>query len=606
VVVGATAAIVGLQAKADALKKKGGGGEIPSASWRMRYGAVNPTRTASPFALATGLIAPRFDMLLEAPPARAAPAAAATIAGWSGQIRQSLGLPEKAENVAAVPVWVTVQVPGTAGAGDYEGSLTVTAQGAPPVTVPVQLHVADWTLPDVKDYGSVLFVYQSPDTLAEYYKVAPWSPAHWRLIDRSLTLLGEASNAGLILPLMAESQHGNAESLVLWIKKADGTYAYDFTNFDKYVETALKHHDPKRLKAVELDVWGRQAEVKDAGALVTLLDPATGAKSQMKLPDYGTAECEALWRPLLLAVRERLQKAGVADKIMLGMPTDPAPPPSHVAMFRNILPDAPWMREDHHAHVYWRDSAHPALPYDPAECDALGYDRYKMASCKKVVPVGLTSTVYGHIIWYGPLPDPKRQRLYGWRREPDRPFILSYNRCQSATLALNGFASPWPYHMWMESSLVGGWIGNGRVGGDYFRMGGGTLFLRYPASVPALGHNLTGSTPDLLAPGPDGAVTTVRFENARAGIQESEARIFLEKALLNKDKPLPADLAKRCQELLDARTRAMQTGNLNWTWGVSSRGDTAFGMQDWQKSCRSLFDLAAEAAKVSQAPAAAP
>jgi len=52
------------------------------------------------------------------------------------------------------------------------------------------LNVADWTLPDVADRVSLFNLYQSPDALAEYYKVAPWSAEHWRLIERSLKLMG--------------------------------------------------------------------------------------------------------------------------------------------------------------------------------------------------------------------------------------------------------------------------------------------------------------------------------------------------------------------------------------------------------------------------------
>jgi hypothetical protein len=280
---------------------------------------------------------------------------------------------------------------------------------------------------------------------------------------------------------------------------------------------------------------------------------------------------------------------------MFGTPSDPVPPPSHVAMFRNILPDALWMRESHHAWVTWeegriaRDRA--TLPYDAT-------DR------KKAVPVGLTSTVYGHMInEYGPIPDPKRQRLYGWNREPGGALILSFNRSQSAAFYMGPFASPWRYREWMECALIAGWAGCGRVGGDYFRMGGRTFFLRYPASVgDAWNKSVADATADFLAPGPDGAVTTVRLENARAGIQESEARIFLEKALLNKGKPLSADLAKRCQDLLDARTTAMRMANIHMTWERAIRGDTPFGSYGWQDSNRRLFDLAAEVAKVSPPP----
>jgi hypothetical protein len=86
-----------------------------------------------------------------------------------------------------------------------------------------------------------------------------------------------------------------------------------------------------------------------------------------------------------------------------------------------------------------------------------------------------------------------------------------------------------------------------------------------------------------LAPGPDGAVPTVRFELMREGVQESEARIFIDEALLDKAKraKLGEELAKKLQVLLDARTRAV-----------------LYGYQTgWQERSEKLYAAAAEAAK---------
>jgi len=62
-----------------------------------------------------------------------------------------------------------------------------------------------------------------------------------------------------------------------------------------------------------------------------------------------------------------------------------------------------------------------------------------------------------------------------------------------------------------------------------------------------------------LAPGPDGAVATARLESLKEGLQECEARIFLEHALLDgaKKTQIGADLAQRCQDALDEHHRAM-------------------------------------------------
>ena len=73
-------------------------------------------------------------------------------------------------------VWVTVSVPPSAKAGNYKGKLAITAEGASPVVVPVELHVANWQLPDPKEFSSHVGLTQSPESVALRYKVAMWSP----------------------------------------------------------------------------------------------------------------------------------------------------------------------------------------------------------------------------------------------------------------------------------------------------------------------------------------------------------------------------------------------------------------------------------------------
>lgn len=100
----------------------------------------------------------------------------------------------------------------------------------------------------------------------------------------------------------------------------------------------------------------------------------------------------------------------------------------------------------------------------------------------------------------------------------------------------------------------------------------------------------------MLAPGPEGAVSTVRFEMLLEGLQEAEARIFLEKALLENKAKLGDDLAKRAQEALDERLRKLRetyavekAQRKGWDWWTNESG--------WPERTEKLFAAAAEAAK---------
>jgi hypothetical protein len=58
-----------------------------------------------------------------------------------------------------------------------------------------------------------------------------------------------------------------------------------------------------------------------------------------------------------------------------------------------------------------------------------------------------------------------------------------------------------------------------------------------------------------VPPGPDGAMATAKLEMMREGLQETEARIFLEMAL--DGKRLSGPLADKAQQVLDERVRAL-------------------------------------------------
>lgn len=81
----------------------------------------------------------------------------------------------------------------------------------------------------------------------------------------------------------------------------------------------------------------------------------------------------------------------------------------------------------------------------------------------------------------------------------------------------------------------------------------------------------------------------MRLECIRQGVQESEARIFIEKVLTYKNlrQPLGEELAERAQKFLDERTRLLI---------AYSNASEFFAGSGWQNSAEALFTLAGEAA----------
>ncbi|MEX2382268.1 MAG: hypothetical protein WD490_07795 [Opitutales bacterium] len=94
----------------------------------------------------------------------------------------------------------------------------------------------------------------------------------------------------------------------------------------------------------------------------------------------------------------------------------------------------------------------------------------------------------------------------------------------------------------------------------------------------------------ITAPGPEGAVATIRYEMLREGIQEVEARIIMERAL--DDAQAPEDLKTKIRTFLGERIARRYFVNGDSHIPAEENKPEA----DWQADTHQLFELAAETA----------
>jgi len=492
------------------------GETIPADNVRLRYAVALPWAKTWRGPRRTGA-----DTLLESPPAEV-PAA---------------------QGRALLPVWVTVKVPKDAKPGVYEGSLKIEAKRLPAQAVPIELTVADWALPDTQDYHIWTELVQSPDTLAVEYGVPLWSPKHWELIARSFRLISETGSRVVHIPLLCGTNFGNAESMVRWVKKAgggDNEYEYDFSVMDKYLDLAEKHLGKPKL--VIFPVWdaylnlgsqrasilneehrtARQS-LRGKGPRVTVMDPMTGKTETEYLPLYEDPASGARWKPLFAELRQRMAKRGLEQTMALGTMSDVRPSKEQVAFLYEASGGVPWASYAHHGPRAGR-------------------------KIHNVAEVAYITTVWDAVWVINPA---NGGRLYGWRG----PQLGSY--------FFRAGPPPW---VWVRNlpllSITGNQRGVGRMGADFWPAirdnkgrRAGMVYQRYPENQ---WRNLDIES-WLLAPGPEGALCTARYENLREGVQECEVRIFLERTLLDPDKKsrLGPEFSRRCQEVLDEHHRAM-------------------------------------------------
>ena len=258
-----------------------------------------------------------------------------------------------------------------------------------------------------------------------------------------------------------------------------------------------------------------------------------------------------------MAVRDRMKKRGWENVMTLGLVSDRVPRKETVAFFKEVLPKIPWAGNSH-----------------------VILDKYRAD--------GLVLKYQSEVYDDNYVPDPSAARFYGWK-PPGRGRWRNIDWVAQFPRALHDGYPLTTFRFLGEMNLLTGYFGFARMGADFWpvsepgrsrsgrRAKYGKLSERYPkSSWTQLNIRTT-----LLEPGKKGAITTARFEMLREGLQEAEARVFIEKALDSKAlrAKLGEELVNQCREVLDGRTRTIvravntfiQSGDVayNGTWATS-------------------------------------
>jgi hypothetical protein len=452
---------------------------------------------------------------------------------------------------AVAPLWFTVRVPAAAPAGRYEGTITIAAEGLPPVTVPLQVTVPAWTLPAPKAFRVQHFAYFSEDAVAKHYGAEMWSDRHFALLAKSWELMAEVNARQAIANLCINFYGGNKgaidcsneQSLIRWVRQADGTYRHDYALFDKYLDSVAKTIGKPTL--LRLNCWGES--VSKDGALipggpgeagkvsplaVSLLDPATGKLSTLTPPVSGTPEHLAFWKPVLDEVRRKIEARGWWDVTAMGWNSYCYPPiPPVVGNLHKIWPDGVW---SYTAHNGTMGARFPTLD--------------------KAVQMPVR---YSDCVWSRGWPTARGYRAL---LQP-RPSVWCYTfrtdmRDWSELALLRSIP---------EEEILCGHDGVSDFGADLFPLAADRGRFRCLGNGRGTGGP-DDSTRALLAPGPDGAVATERFEMLREGTELAETILFLQRTL--DAKMLSGEIEQRANRLLDERDEAFLK---RWESGRSDR-----------------------------------
>jgi hypothetical protein len=453
---------------------------------------------------------------------------------------------------ACRPVWLSLQVPASAAPGRYQAAVTVAADGLPAVALPVELDVADWCAPKPRDFQTVVGCEENPYGVAKQYGVQLWSEEHFALLEASFRQLARAGNRWVNVPVLVNTEFGNKDdSMIRWVRGRGGAWTFDYTVLDRYLDLAAKHGGPPRVIHVVVAQGMKSPLTPPAPPQVKVFDQATGRASLMPVGTQGGAEAREAWRAFATATYEHMKSRGQQEAMYWGSPLEAEADPELKNVLASFTPD-----------VFWTAGPH----------EMMANGTY--AKNDKFYKVITTIRYWGQ--W------PAFRTDQGWK---SKALHLLNPRVGGTVFALHTTSYPFAYRVLPDHAVAFGRSGFTRVGADEWAAAhfDGMAIAKWQTGVPVL---------FVLWPGEAGAETSVRFECLIEGLQEAEARIFLEQALDRGS--LPAAVAANARKVL--RENLDETKFFEGNSMIHAFEEYHYR---WRERAQRLFQAAAEAAKPS-------
>lgn len=445
--------------------------------------------------------------------------------------------PAKVPANTCQPLWLTLHAPADAAPGAYKGVVTLRADNCQPLSLPLEAEIISWRVPGPLDFQMNVESEQSPYGVAKAYKCELWSERHFELMESSFKQLARLGSDWVFVPVLMHSELGNKgdPGPLKWLRGKDGTLSFDYTLLDRYLALAQKHLG--RPKVICFLIMHGDQSPSNA---VQIFNEATGKNEVVEVGPAQEAARGPLWRSFGVALFAHMKSLGLHNSLYFGHPFDDTFDPALIALMAEVLPE-----------VGWATSGHMRRP-DATFRAAAG--------------------VMG--------PDLGPKSMSGWMNQ----FLYFLTpRTGGSVLCVEGISTPFTWRVWCDRAIYAGMNGLGRVGADYFE--GAWL-----EGVKSIGYNQVGRPcVQTLWPGESGVESGARNEVLLEGIQEAEARIFLEQALARKI--LSENLAAETQKVLDEHFRA--------TLYIAAGGVDNLTMDthgDWQARSRRLYQAAARVA----------
>lgn len=231
------------------------------------------------------------------------------------------------------PVWITIDVPADAQPGTYESTLQLFAERKKHSAFKLKLEVLPQTLPSPQEWKFHLDLWQNPYAVARFHQVAPWSDEHFNYLRPLMQMLSDAGQKAITVSLNKRPWGGQTEdafdAMIGWTKKQDGSWQYDYSIFDRWVNFMMDLGINKQISCYSMVPWGNE---------FYYFDEQQNQEVKIKAAP-GSPEYAAFWTPFLKDFRLHVQEKGWSQLILLAM--DERSPEEMKAMLKLLADVAP-------------------------------------------------------------------------------------------------------------------------------------------------------------------------------------------------------------------------------------------------------------------------
>lgn len=177
------------------------------------------------------------------------------------------------------PVWLEVAIGKDTAPKEYEGTVKIYSHRmfeaeALIKTLTFSINVRDVLLPEPKDYSFHLDLWQHPSNIARKHEAPLWSDEHFAVLEeyiKSLSQLGQKAVTVIATQIPWSGQYCFAISnypsdlfeyaMSKVIKETNGSFIYDFTVMERYINLCFKYGIDKEIEIFGLiNIWVSPAD----------------------------------------------------------------------------------------------------------------------------------------------------------------------------------------------------------------------------------------------------------------------------------------------------------------------------------------------------------